>query len=126
MPTEAEWEFACRAGTTTAYSYGDRLTISDANSGGSAGSIKAVGNYKPNSFGLYDMHGNVWEWCNDWYGSLKGSEVTDPMGAAKGEYRVLRGGSFYDYDSNARSSFRNHVSPTRRTDGIGFRLAKTP
>jgi formylglycine-generating enzyme required for sulfatase activity len=126
LPTEAEWEFACRAGTTTAYSYGDRLTISDANSGGSAGSIKAVGNYKPNSFGLYDMHGNVWEWCEDWYADYPAGAVTDPKGAATGKVRVLRGGSFNVVESINRSSYRGYYSPTRRTDGIGFRLAKTP
>ena len=125
LPTEAEWEYACRAGTTTAYSYGDNLTKSDANIDGD--SIKAVGSYRPNAFGLYDMHGNVWEWCNDWYGSLQDGEVTDPRGAAKGEYRVLRGGSFNVVGSAARSSYRSIVTPTDRYSfDFGFRLARTP
>ena len=124
LPTEAEWEYACRAGTTTAYSYGDNLTKSDANIDGD--SIKAVGSYRPNAFGLYDMHGNVWEWCNDWYGSLQDGEVTDPRGAAKGEYRVLRGGSFDVNVSKARSSGRYYYSPTNRSFDDGFRLARTP
>jgi formylglycine-generating enzyme required for sulfatase activity len=125
LPTEAEWEYACRAGTTTAYSYGDNLTKSDANIEGD--SIKAVGSYRPNAFGLYDMHGNVWEWCEDWYGSLQDGEVTDPKGAATGMRRVLRGGSFYLDASLARSSSREFKrSPTNRSFFNGFRLARTP
>ena len=123
LPTEAEWEYACRAGTTTAYSYGDNLTKSDANIDGD--SIKAVGSYRPNAFGLYDMHGNVWEWCNDWYGSLQDGEVTDPKGAATGISRVLRGGSFNNNESKARSSNRNNNTPTNRGTDLGFRLVKT-
>jgi formylglycine-generating enzyme required for sulfatase activity len=122
LPTEAEWEYACRTGTSTAYSYGDRLTTSDANINGS--SIKAVGSYKPNAFGLYDMHGNVWEWCSDKDGSLQDGEVTDPKGTATGTNRVLRGGSFYSGESSARSSFRLNLSPSARNDIIGFRLAR--
>ena len=123
LPTEAEWEYACRAGTTTAYSYGDNLTKSDANIDGD--SIKAVGSYRPNAFGLYDMHGNVWEWCNDWYGSLQDGEVTDPKGAATGSSRVLRGGSFINDVSAARSSLRFVGTPTFRGTDLGFRLVKT-
>ncbi len=123
LPTEAEWEYACRAGTTTAYSYGDNLTKSDANIDGD--NIKAVGSYRPNAFGLYDMHGNVWEWCNDWYGSLQDGEVTDPKGAATGSSRVLRGGSFINDVSAARSSLRFVGTPTFRGTDLGFRLVKT-
>jgi formylglycine-generating enzyme required for sulfatase activity len=123
LPTEAEWEYACRGGTTTAYSYGDNLTESDANVAGS--SIKEVGSYKPNAFGLYDMHGNVFEWCNDWYGSLQDGEVTDPKGPATGERRVLRGGSFFYDESGVRSSFRYiFYTPNKRSDLYGFRLAR--
>ena len=122
LPTEAEWEYACRAGTTTAYSYGDNLTKSDANIDGD--SIKAVGSYRPNAFGLYDMHGNVWEWCNDWYGSLQDGEVTDPKGAATGISRVLRGGSFNNNESKARSSNRDYFTPTVRHLAAGFRLVR--
>ncbi len=125
LPYDAEWEYTCRAGTTTAYSYGDNLTKSDANIDGD--SIKAVGSYRPNAFGLYDMHGNVWEWCNDWYGSLQDGEVTDPKGAATGSSRVMRGGSFNYGASRARSSFRNsYGSPPGRLHSLGFRLARTP
>jgi len=132
LPTEGEWEYACRAGTTTAYSYGASLTESDANiygsikAVGSYGSIKAVGSYKPNAFGIYDMHGNVWEWCNDWKADYPAVAVTDPKGPAKGEYRVLRGGSFLNLDSVARSSLRSDDSPSLRHFVIGFRLARTP
>jgi formylglycine-generating enzyme required for sulfatase activity len=124
LPTEAEWEFACRAGTATAFSYGDSLTKSDANIGGE--STKAVGSYKPNAFGIYDMHGNVWEWCEDWKADYPAESVTDPKGPATGEDRVLRGGSFDDYVSCARSSLRADDAPSYRNLGYGFRLARTP
>jgi formylglycine-generating enzyme required for sulfatase activity/serine/threonine protein kinase len=121
LPTEAEWEYGCRAGTTTAYSYGDSLKNSDANIGG--GRIAVVGSYSPNAFGLYDMHANAWEWCNDWYGSLQDGEVADPKGPVTGTKRILRGGCFYDV-LNARSSFRGAATPTARINN-GFRLART-
>jgi formylglycine-generating enzyme required for sulfatase activity len=126
LPTEAEWEYACRAGTTTAYSFGDKITPKDANYVGSKiGEPVAVGSYKPNAFGLYDMHGNVWEWCEDWYGKYPFA-VTDPKGPATGEYRVLRGGSFFSFvDSIARSSNRFNDSPTSRDYSFGLRLART-
>jgi formylglycine-generating enzyme required for sulfatase activity len=126
--TEAEWEYACRAGTTTSYSFGDKLTssnaLSDANIG--SGKIKSVGSYNPNAFGLYDMHGNVWEWCEDWYGNYPAGAVTDPKGPAKGEGHVLRGGSFDYYVSLARSSNRVINTPSSRFFNGGFRLARTP
>ena len=126
LPTEAEWEYACRAGTTTAYSFGEDITTKDANYDESKiDKPVAVGSYKPNAFGLYDMHGNVWEWCNDWYGSLQNVEVTDSKGPATGERRVLRGGSFYIDGSKARSSSRFFYTPTYRIRSNGFRLAKT-
>ena len=125
LPTEAEWEYACRAGTRTAYSYGDSLTKSDANYGSS--SAKAVGSYKPNAFGLYDMHGNVLEWCEDWYGKYPAGAVTNPKGPANGEDRVVRGGSSVDNAYRARSSDRlGYLAPTRLADSVGFRLARTP
>ena len=124
LPTEAEWEYACRAGTITAYSYGDSLTKSDASIEG--GSIKLVGSYTPNAFGLYDLHGNVWEWCEDWYGDYPAGSITDPKGPAEGPGRVLRGQSFLERKS-ARSSLRHSDMPTGRYHGnVGFRLAKTP
>ena len=128
LPTESEWEYACRAGTSTAYSYEDTITKGDANYGDGAAdreSIKATGNYKPNAFGLYDMHGNVWEWCEDWKADYPGGAVTDPKGPATGEYRVLRGGSFFNVGSFARSAFRFNVMPAGRGNSGGFRLART-
>ena len=124
LPTEAEWEYACRAGSNTLYSYGDGITKSDANYGG--GIIKAVGSYKANAFGLYDMHGNVWEWCDDWYGDYPAGAVTDPKGPVTGTIRVLRGGSFDVNDSTARSSSRGVGTPADRVFSQGFRLARTP
>ena len=124
LPTESEWEYACRAGTTTAYSFGNSLTKSDANIDDYEGS-KAVGSYKPNAFGLYDMHGNVFEWCEDWYGDYPAGAVSDPKGVGTGEHRVLRGGSFYNGVSAARSSARITGGPALRFFCIGFRLAGT-
>jgi formylglycine-generating enzyme required for sulfatase activity len=124
LPTEAEWEYACRAGTSTAYSFGDSLKDSDANIKGD--SIEEVGSYKPNAFGLYDMHGNVWEWCEDWYGDYPEGAVTDPKGPATGDSRVLRGGSFGSNDSTTRSSIRYDSTPPLRGSDDGFRLARTP
>ena len=127
LPTEAEWEYACRAGTTTAYSFGEKITLKDSNYVGSKIGkpvAVAVGSYKPNAFGLYDMHGNVFEWCEDWYGDYPFA-VTDPKGPATGERRVLRGGSFLDLGSTARSSNRYFNPPSFRDYFYGFRLART-
>jgi len=127
LPTEAEWEYACRAGTSTAYSYGNEITPKDANyNESSIGEAVEVGSYKPNAFGLYDMHGNVWEWCEDWYGSLQNGNAMDPKGAATGDNRCIRGGSFLSIGSKARSSFRNDADvPVNRSKSSGFRLART-
>jgi formylglycine-generating enzyme required for sulfatase activity/serine/threonine protein kinase len=126
LPTETEWEYACRAGTTTAYSVGDSLTKADANYGdGVAGSIKEVGNYKPNAFGLYDMHGNIFEWCEDWKADYPLGPVTDPKGPGTGIYRILRGGSFNGQESIARSSLRFENYPSLRVNYLGLRLART-
>jgi len=114
LPTEEEWECACRAGTITAYSFGDSVTKSDANVRGS--STKAVGCYKANAFGLYDMHGNVWEWCED----------CGPEGPATREYRELRGGSFRSHVSDTRSSYHDCKPPSHRDKYGGFRLARDP
>ncbi|MCY2941252.1 MAG: SUMF1/EgtB/PvdO family nonheme iron enzyme, partial [Planctomycetota bacterium] len=124
LPTEAEWEYACRAGTNTAYSYGDSITKNDANV--ESTSTKMVGSYKPNAFGLYDMHGNVWEWCEDWKADYPAGPVIDPKGPASGEYRVLRGGSFTGAGSHSRAANWWSTFPAiRETDYRGFRLAKT-
>ena len=126
LPTEAEWEYACRAGTTTAYSFGAKITPKDANYDDlKLGKPVEVGRYKPNAFGLYDMHGNVWEWCEDRYAKYPAGAVIDPKGPAKGDYRVLRGGSFYGNDLGARSSLRGDGSPSGRYVYDGFRLART-
>jgi formylglycine-generating enzyme required for sulfatase activity len=125
LPTEAEWEYACRAGTTTEYSYGDTITPKNANYDESnIGKPIAVGSYKPNAFGLYDMHGNVWEWCEDWYGGYPGWPVEDPKGPAVGQYRILRGGSFAVNSSRARSCSRIVSAPAVRIHVNGFRLVK--
>ena len=127
LPTEAEWEYACRAGTTTAYSFGDNITAKDANYNIGVKILKpvAVGGYKPNAFGLYDMHGNVWEWCEDWYAAYPKESVIDPNGPAAGKRRVLRGGSFFSDASDVRSSARFYNELTSRDGSFGLRLAKT-
>lgn len=126
LPTEAEWEYACRAGTTTAYSFGDEITPKDFNYDESKiGKPVVIGSYKPNAFGLYDMHGNVWEWCEDWHGYYPARPVTDPKGPATGEYRIIRSGSFYFSGTMARSATRYGYSPTDKYSFIGFRLAKS-
>ena len=127
LPTDAEWEYACRAGTTTVYSCGDSLTKSDAKYGPGGKSV-AVGSYKPNAFGLFDMHGNVWEWCEDWLGGYPEEAVTDPMGAVMGNFRVLRGGSFYAVALKVRSADRNAIYglPVFRDLYLGLRLARNP
>jgi formylglycine-generating enzyme required for sulfatase activity len=127
LPTEAEWEYACRAGTTTAYLVGDKITPKDANYVDSKiDKPVAVGSYKPNAFGLFDMHGNVFEWCEDWHGDYPAVAEINPKGAANGTRHVLRGGSFYSVVLNVRSSNRGANLPSFRNYGCGFRLTKNP
>jgi formylglycine-generating enzyme required for sulfatase activity len=127
LPTEAECEYACRAGTMTVYSFGDKIMPKDLNyNNAKIGKPVAVGSYKPNTFGLYDLHGNVSEWCEDWYEDYPAGGVTDPKGPAKEVYRVLRGGSFICNDPSARSAFRFSSKPTQRSYINGFRLAMAP
>ena len=135
LPTEAEWEYACRAGTTTAYSFGDKITPRDANYHypmiRNPNPIEpspdpvAVGSYEPNAFGLYDMHGNISEWCEDRFGDNPAGPVTDPRGPATGWGCVMRGGSTGHLESGVRSSFRNSGSPSDHFANYGFRLART-
>jgi len=126
LPTEAEWEYACRAGTRTAYSFGVKITPKDANYNGSMiWKPLPVGSYKPNAFGLYDMHGNIFEWCEDRFAKYRAGAVTDPKGPTNGKDRVFRGGSFYSYVSDARSSNRSSSAPAYRGKVAGFRLART-
>jgi len=122
LPTEAEWEYACRAGTTTAYYIGSTLNASQANFNSNIGQTKLVGSYAPNPWGLFDMHGNVWEWCSDWYGSYASYSQTNPSGPASGSTHVLRGGSWHDSGRFCRSATRVDYVPSGRGSGIGFRL----
>ena len=127
LPTESEWEYAARAGTKTAYSFGDTIMPTDANYDKSnIGKPVAVGSYKPNAFGLYDMHGNVWEWCEDWKAEYPKGSATDPKGPDSGISRVLRGGSFFNYARGTRSANRGSLAPADRSNNNGFRLARTP
>jgi len=137
LPTEAEWEYACRAKTTTPFNTGNNLTTSQANyngnypyNGNAKGTYRnktiAVGSFSPNAFGLYDMHGNVWEWCSDWYGDYSSSSQTNPKGASSGDYRVLRGGGWRHDARLCRSAFRNNNSPSSSRHFIGFRLVLAP
>ncbi len=132
--TEAEWEYACRAGTSTAFCYGDSLNSSQANFNGylpynaSKGiwreKTTAAGSFKPNAFGLYDMHGNVREWCNDWYGSLSSSIETDPVGTSSGLHRANRGGYWRSRARFCRSADRFWDWPSYRDYSLGIRLAR--
>ncbi len=141
LPTEAQWEYACRAGSTTKYSFGDALEQDQANIDGSTWQedgvdvtmqTRAVGQYQKNAFGLYDMHGNVVEWCLDWFGEeyyqkCKGAGTEDkvvenPKGPTSGSDRMIRGGSWYDEAAYCRSAFRYYDSPGHRDNGLGFRI----
>jgi formylglycine-generating enzyme required for sulfatase activity len=126
LPTEAEWEYAARAGTTGDYAGPlDALAWYGSNSGSRT---QPVATKSPNAWGLYDVHGNVWEWVSDWYGvdSYATGPTTDPTGPATGTSRVLRGGSWGSVAIDARSAFRVISTPSYRSSGIGFRLARTP
>ena len=142
LPTEAEWEYACRAGTTTPFHYGNELRSGMANfvghfeyppcgglpdycynaSGTFLGRMTSVGSYAPNAWGLYDMHGNAWEWCQDWFGAYPGGNVTDPQGSATGFFRVIRGGYFSGRAASCRSAIRADNIPTYTNVILGFRV----
>jgi len=122
LPSEAEWEYACRAGTTGDYAGDlDSMAWYSANSGSKT---HPVGGKQPNGFGLYDMHGNVWEWCRDWYDAnyYASSPATDPQGPGSGQSRVLRGGSSGNVALGTRSAYRLNLTPASRSDGLGFRV----
>jgi uncharacterized protein (TIGR02996 family) len=125
LPTEAEWEYACRAWTTTAYHFGVELTYEEANFADAhcPRRTTAVGSYRPNAFGLYDMHGNVWEWCDDYWGeNYEDAGGVDPIGPAIGIGHVIRGGSWADDRRRCRCACRYRVPPPR-AGVVGFRVA---
>ncbi|MGL6226270.1 MAG: formylglycine-generating enzyme family protein, partial [Thermoguttaceae bacterium] len=134
LPTEAHWEYACRAGTTTPFSFGSELNGDRANCNGNypygtetkgpyLQKTTPVGSYAANGWGLYDMHGNVWEWCSDWHGDYPTGTVTDSVGASIGSSRVNRGGC-WDYDAGScRSADRDGNMPSRRDYYLGLRLS---
>jgi formylglycine-generating enzyme required for sulfatase activity len=131
LPTEAQWEYACRAGSTTRYSFGDEKS----KLGKYAWSFENydnptshVGRKKPNAWGLYDMHGNVSEWCADWYDEdyYAKSPTDDPTGPATGSYRVLRGGSWHDPAQGCRSAHRYSNGPEDGGASMGLRIVRVP
>jgi sulfatase modifying factor 1 len=133
LPTEAEWEFACRAGTKTPFWFGDTISTDQANydgdfiyGNGKKGVYREkttpVDSFPANAWGLHDMHGNLWQWCQDWLGDYPQNDVIDPQGPNEGQYRVLRGGSWNFFPEHCRSAFRNGVEPGSRLSFIGFRL----
>ncbi|MBK8164326.1 MAG: formylglycine-generating enzyme family protein [bacterium] len=136
LPTEAEWEYACRAGTQTPFNTGSCLDAgTEANYDGCSfytgcptgpyvGWTVPVGSYPANTFGLYDMHGNLWEWCNDWYGTYGGT-VTDPVGAGAGDYRVVRGGDWSNAAQGCRSACRGSSDPDVSRDDFGIRPVRS-
>jgi len=138
LPTEAEWEYACRAGTTTPFNTGNCLSTNEANYWGDEfpypgcplgidrGMPVPVKSFPPNAWGLYDMHGNVYEWCQDWYGDYSTSAVTDPVGPSSGSYRVNRGSCWAQPAMTCRSAHRGSDLPDYRYCRNGFRLAWTP
>ena len=141
LPTEAEWEYAARAGTTTPFSFGNCLNTDDANyygnyplTGCSKGTYRSktviAGTLSANAWGLYDMHGNVMEWCSDWYSSYPSSTVEspviDPVGPESGSYRVHRGGGYSSIAFHCRSANRRHYRPSFTDSYLGFRLVCAP
>jgi formylglycine-generating enzyme required for sulfatase activity len=135
LPTEAQWEYACRAGTSTPFSFGDEISPEIVNydgnypyHNGSKGEFREqtveVGSLPPNAWGLYEMHGNVWEWCQDWYGDYGAVAQVDPQGPGEGTRRVWRGGSWFILGRLCRSACRDHFGPSFHYGSNGFRLAR--
>ncbi|MCY2927466.1 MAG: formylglycine-generating enzyme family protein, partial [Planctomycetota bacterium] len=126
LPTEAEWEYACRAGSRSRYGFGDKETMLGEYAWFSDNSdvkIHPVGQKKPNAWGLYDRHGNVLEWCSDWRGDYAKTGNRDPKGADSGPYRVVRSGSCYGSTTSCRSASRLGLTPGLRESALGFRVA---
>jgi formylglycine-generating enzyme required for sulfatase activity len=129
LPTEAEWEYACRAGTQTRYSFGDDAAMLGEYAWyhpDSKCQTWPVGRKRPNAWGLYDMHGNVWEWCWDWYDEdyYRNSPAIDPLGAERADYRTFRGGSWCVETRYLRSAYRDRHAPEFRHFSVGFRVAR--
>jgi sulfatase modifying factor 1 len=133
LPTEAEWEYSCRAGTKTPFHFGDTISTDQANYNGDftygegkKGKYREkttpVGTFPANAWGLHDMHGNLWQWCQDWYGDYPQNEVVDPQGPDKSDRRVLRGGSWYHIPEHCRSALRNWYVPGIRVSNCGLRV----
>lgn len=133
LPTEAEWEYACRAGTSSAFNTGESIATDQANYNGSfvygSGKIGVyrqrttpVGSFAANAWGLCDMHGNLWQWCHDWHGGYARKDETDPQGPRSGKNRVLRGGSWGSNPVFCRSANRNFADPESRTEFYGCRV----
>jgi formylglycine-generating enzyme required for sulfatase activity len=137
LPTEAEWEYACRAGTETPFNTGTQLTTAQANidtrypasdteAGAAYDKTLPVGKFPPNAWGLHDMHGNVWEWTGDWYGPYDPRRNADPRGAETGAKRVIRGGSWHFDASSARCGLRYTHAPQDKGYSLGFRVVGEP
>jgi formylglycine-generating enzyme required for sulfatase activity len=129
LPTEAQWEYACRAGSKTAYSFDDEEGLLPEHgwfNRNSSDRTHTVGLLEPNARGLYDMHGNVWEWCSDWHEEYPKGAVSDPTGPREGSIRVRRGGSWYFEAAYCRSGARNWGDLSYRFNIGGFRLALSP
>jgi formylglycine-generating enzyme required for sulfatase activity len=135
LPTEAQWEYACRAGSTTPFHFGETITTDQANfdgnypysngpKGENRGQTVPVKSFPCNAWGLYEMHGNVYEWCADWYAPYPQTTSVDPLGSGEGESRVLRGGSWFGRGRLVRSADRNGSFPAVRDDRCGLRLAR--
>jgi formylglycine-generating enzyme required for sulfatase activity len=129
LPTEAEWEYAARAGTSGPYA-GDLAAMAwySANASDPSnllGKLNPVGQKQANGWGLYDMHGSLWEWCHDWYGDYNASRALDPSGPANGGMRMVRGGSWRNLAAYARSAYRSYFSPDYSHNNIGFRVVAT-
>ena len=128
LPTEAEWEYACRAGSTTEYCYGDAESQLEDYAwfiGNSDNQTHPVGLKKPNAWGLFDMHSNVWEWCQDWFGPYNSDDATDPVGPASGTGRIWRGGSWDGTASDCRSARRRNYDPNFWYMRCGVRMVMT-
>jgi len=128
LPTESEWEYACRADSTGTYCFGNDLRSMaeyawyDPND---KGTTHPVGEKKANAWGLYDMHGNVREWCADWYGAYPAAVVVDPQGSSSGSYRVIRGGCWSDLADRCTAAARGHDKPSEMSSCVGLRLARS-